>query len=177
MNEQETILLVDDSEDALILMREGFRQANSTHPLQQVYDGEEALAYLKGEGSYADRGKFPMPVAVLLDLNMPKMNGCDVLTAVRALPGFKHLAIFVLTASMRDADVERAYYFGATAFLVKPGSLEKLAAMAQCICDWLQINYFPPVHEAGREAEADAGNVQSRTGRVSISGNPIGDER
>jgi CheY-like chemotaxis protein len=168
MNEQETILLVDDSEDALILMREGFRQANCTHPLQEVRDGEEALAYLKGEGSYADRGKYPMPMAVLLDLNMPKMNGCDVLTAVRALPEFKHLAIFVLTASMREEDVERAYYFGATAFLVKPGTLEKLAAMAQCICDWIQINHFPPVHEAEREPEAGVSNGQSRTGRDAL---------
>jgi len=148
MNEQQTILLVDDNVDDITLMREGFIQANCSQPLQEVHDGEEAISYLKGEGPYADRSKYPLPVIMLLDLNMPRKNGYDVLAWVRAQPGLKRLTIFILTASMRHEDVERAYYLGANGFLVKPSTLETLAAMMRCLCEWVQINHFPPFHEA-----------------------------
>jgi CheY-like chemotaxis protein len=145
MNEEQTILLVDDSENDLILMRMAFKKAKCNIALQEVHDGEEAIAYLKGEGPYCDRNKFPLPAIMLLDLNMPKMNGFDVLVWVRAQPVLKRLAIIILTASMRSDDVERAFDLGATSFLVKPGKLETLAAMMRCLCDWMQINHFPPL--------------------------------
>jgi CheY-like chemotaxis protein len=145
MNEEQTILLVDDSENDLILMRMAFKKAECNIALQEVHDGEEAIAYLKGEGPYCDRNKFPLPAIMLLDLNMPKMNGFDVLVWVRAQPVLKRLPIIILTASMRSDDVERAFDLGATSFLVKPGKLETLAAMMRCLCDWMQINHFPPL--------------------------------
>ncbi len=150
MNENQTILLVDDSVDDLALMREAFRRAKCQHPLQEVHHGEEAIAYLKGEGPYGDRSQFPLPVVMLLDLNMPKKNGFEVLAWVRAQPVLKRMAIFILTASMRTEDVERAFDLGATSFLVKPLSLDELAAMLHCLGDWIQINHFPPLEEAGR---------------------------
>ena len=151
MNEKETILLVDDSENDLMLMRVAFKKAKSNSPLQEVRNGEEAIAYLKGEGPYCDRNKFPLPIVMLLDLNMPKKSGFDVLAWVRAQPVLKRLAIIILTASMRSEDVERAFDLGATAFLVKPSNLETLAAMMRCLCDWVQINHFPSLNEAGRK--------------------------
>jgi CheY-like chemotaxis protein len=163
MNEQQTILLVDDSEDDLVFMREAFKQAKCTHPLQAVRNGEEAIAYLNGEGPYGDRKKFPLPIVMLLDLNMPKKNGYDVLAWVRAQPVLKRLAIIILTASMRREDVERAFNYGATSFLVKPSNLETLAAMMRCLCDWLQINHFPILNETGenkRQATTDADAIQ-----------------
>jgi CheY-like chemotaxis protein len=150
MNEQQTILLVDDSQDNRILMREAFAMAKCNHPLQEASNGEEAIAYLKGEGPYSDRNKFPLPIVMLLDLNMPKRNGFDVLAWVRAQPMLKRLAIIIVTASMRSEDVERAFDLGATSYLVKPISLETLAAMMRCLCDWIQINQFPPLHEAAK---------------------------
>ena len=149
--EQQTMLLVDDSETDLLLMRAAFKKANYNSPLQEVRNGEEAIAYLKGEGAYCDRTKFPLPTVMLLDLNMPKKNGFDVLAWVRAQPVLKRLAIIILTASMRTEDVERAFDLGATSFLVKPGNLDALAAMLRCLCDWVQINHFPPLNEAGRK--------------------------
>ncbi len=143
MNERRTILLVDDSETDLILLRDAFRQARCEHPLRDLRDGEEAIAYLKGEGPYSDRAEYPLPVTMLLDLNMPKMNGFDVLAWVRAQPALKRLPITILTASMRDEDVEIAYSLGATGFLVKPSKLQTLAAMMRCLCEWVQINHFP----------------------------------
>ena len=148
MNEKQTILLVDDSENDLMLMREAFNMAKCSHPLQEVRNGEEAIAYLKGEGPYCDRNKFPLPIIMLLDLNMPKKNGFDVLAWVRAQPALKRLAICILTASARNEDVEAAFYLGATSFLVKPSNLESLATMLRCLCDWVQINHFPSLNEA-----------------------------
>jgi CheY-like chemotaxis protein len=151
MNQNQTFLIVDDSEGGRFLMREAFKRAESNHPLQAVNDGEQAIAYLKGEGRYCDRNQFPLPTVMLLDLNMPKKNGFDVLAWVRAQPGLKRLAIIILTASMRGEDVERAYDLGTTSFLVKPGSLEELVAMMRRLCDWVKINEFPLLVETHRK--------------------------
>ena len=142
MNERETILLVDDSENDLLIMRAAFDIAKCDAPLQQVRNGEQAIAYLTGEGLYSDRGKFPLPIVMLLDLNMPRKNGFDVIAWVRSQPVLKRLAIVVLTASMRPEDVKHAFDLGATSFLVKPSELDELAAMMRCLCDWIQINHF-----------------------------------
>ena len=74
MNEAETILLVDDSENDLFLVRRAFEEAKFNNPLQEVHNGKEAIAYLKGDDAYRDRIKFPFPVVMMMDLNMP-MNG------------------------------------------------------------------------------------------------------
>jgi CheY-like chemotaxis protein len=151
MNEGRTILLVDDCESDLGLMRNAFQKAKTSHTLQELRNGEEAIAYLKGEGPYADRNKYPLPIVMLLDLNMPKKNGYDVLLWVSTQPVLKRLAIFVLTASMRSEDIERAFYLGANSYLVKPSSLETLTTMIQCLCDWIQINHYPTLREPGRK--------------------------
>jgi CheY-like chemotaxis protein len=143
MNNKQTILLVDDSENDLLLMREAFNMTGYNIPVQEVHDGEEAIAYLRGEGPYNDRNKFPLPTVMLLDLNMPKSSGFDVLAWVRAQPGLKRLAVFVLTASARSEDLERAYDLGATSYLVKPGNLDTLAVMTRCLCDWIRIVHSP----------------------------------
>ena len=149
MKDQQTILLVDDSENDLVLMRRAFKKAKCSSPLQEVRNGEQAIAYLKGDGPYGDRTKFPLPAVMLLDLNMPRGSGFDVLAWVRAQPMLKRLAIIILTASNRSEDVNRAFDLGATSFLVKPIDLEELAAMLRCLCDWAQFNLFPALHDSG----------------------------
>jgi CheY-like chemotaxis protein len=89
MNLRKTILLVDDSENDIDLMRMAFRKAEVNSPLQEVHNGEEAITYLKGEGIYSDREKYPLPSVMLLDLNMPMKNGFDVLSWVRTQPALK----------------------------------------------------------------------------------------
>jgi CheY-like chemotaxis protein len=151
MSEPQTILLVDDSENDLILMHAAFKKANYDGSLQEVRNGEEAIAYLKGEGIYRNRNKFPMPTVMVLDLNMPKKDGFELMAWVRAQPVLKRLAIVILTASMRDEDVERSFDLGANSFFVKPSNLEALAAMMRCLCDWVKINHFPRLDAAGRK--------------------------
>jgi len=146
MNGRPTILLVDDSENDLLLLRTAFEKAEFNIPLQEVHNGAEAIAYLKGDDPYSDRNKFPLPAVMLLDLNMPMKNGFEVLTWVRAQTGLKRLSIIVLTASMRTEDIERAFDLGVNSFLVKPSSLDALAAMLRCLRDWIQINHFPSLN-------------------------------
>jgi CheY-like chemotaxis protein len=148
---QRIILLVDDSEDDLVFMDEAFKNAKCDNPLQKVQGGEEAIAYLKGEAPYDDRNKYPLPTVMLLDLNMPRKDGFEVLAWVRAQPGLKRLAIIILTASMRGEDVERAFDLGATSFLVKPSSLQALTTMMRCLNEWIQMNHFPPLTVAKRK--------------------------
>ena len=147
MNEP-PILLVDDSENDLMLMRAVFKRVGFASLPQEVHDGEEAIAYLKGEGAYHDRSRFPLPTVMLLDLNMPKRSGFDVLSWLHTQPAFNCLTVIVLTASARTEDVKRAFDLGASSYLVKPSNLGALTDMIQCLRHWLQINQFPQLKEA-----------------------------
>jgi len=147
MNDQQTILLVDDSENDLKLMSIAFVKAGLKSPLQVVHNGEEAIAYLAGEGRYTNRNEFPLPAVMLLDLNMPMKNGFDVLDWLRKQPELKRLSTIVLTSSLRAEDVERAFELGAHSYLVKPAALEDLVAMIRFLRDWLKLNHFPPLNE------------------------------
>jgi CheY-like chemotaxis protein len=146
MDDKQTILLADDSPNDLMLMRIAFKKAESNTPIQEVHNGEEAIAYLGGEGQYNDRNKFPLPVVLLLDLNMPMKNGFEVLQWLRTHSQLKRMSVIILTASMRMEDVERAFDLGAHAFLVKPPTVEQLVIMVRRLHDWLEINHFPPVN-------------------------------
>lgn len=145
MSASQTILVVEDREDDWVLMRTAAQQAQVNVPLLVVRDGEEAVAYLKGEGAYSDRARNPLPAVMLLDLNLPKKSGFDVLAWVRSQPKIKRLPIVVLCSSSRTEDVERAYDLGANGFLVKPTSLADLIGMTIRLRDWLEINHFPTV--------------------------------
>ena len=150
MNERQSILLVDDSENDLLLVRVAFKKADFRNPLQEVHNGQEAIAYLDGDGQYSDRKQFPLPAVVLLDLNMPMKNGFDVLSWRSTQPALKRLPIIILTASVRMEDVVRSFELGANSFLLKPPTLEELVAMIRCLRDWLRYNHFPPRNEAVR---------------------------
>jgi CheY-like chemotaxis protein len=143
MDRGKIILLVDDSENDLLLMHMAFREAGSTCLLHEVHNGEEAIAYLKGESPYDDRTRFPVPAVVLLDINMPMKNGFAVLKWARAQPALKRLSIIMLTASMRREDLEHAFDLGANSFLVKPTTLEELTKMLRCLDEWLTYDQLP----------------------------------
>jgi CheY-like chemotaxis protein len=150
MNDKRTILLVDDSQDDLFLLRMAFKKAEFHSPLQEAHNGEEAIAYLNGDDAYGDRYKHPLPVVMLLDLNMPMKNGFDVLRWVHGKQSLKRMSIIVLTASMRMEDVERAFDLGAHSFLVKPSNLEDMVKMIRCLGEWIQMNHFPPLNDMVR---------------------------
>jgi CheY-like chemotaxis protein len=143
MDGKPTILMVDDSENDRFFLRLAFKNVDFDVVLQEAGDGAQAIAYLQGTGRFSDRAQFPLPMLMLLDLNMPLQDGFDVLAWVRAQSGLKRLTIVVLSASTRAQDIEKAFDLGATAYLVKPRNLEALAEMIQALRDWVRVAQFP----------------------------------
>lgn len=141
--ENPTILIVDDDDCATHLMRTVFQRAGYEQTLQFACDGVEAIAYLSGDGVFSDRVMYPLPTAMLLDLNMPRKNGFEVLTWIRAQAALKPLHVYVLSASSQTEDIQRCYNLGASTYLVKPGNLQGLMRQAECIIAWLKLSHFP----------------------------------
>jgi CheY-like chemotaxis protein len=138
------ILIAEDNPDDIFILQEAFRKAGVKLGLHEACDGAEIMAYLKGEGSYGDRVRHPFPDAVLLDLNMPRVNGFEVLEWLRETEPFKRLVVHVFTASCREADVERAYDLGANSYILKPGRLDELVALASALGQWHQFLCLAP---------------------------------
>ena len=131
MRETNLILLAeDDDNDAFFIVR-AFQKRQILNPLQRVKDGEEAITYLKGEGKFADRKQFPLPLLMVMDLKMPRLSGFEVIAWVRQQPVIKRLPIVVLTSSRENPDINRAYELGANTYLVKPVDFEGLVDMIE----------------------------------------------
>ena len=146
------ILLADDLDDDILLIKRAFRKGKITNPLQVVRDGEEAIAYLKGEGKYANRAEYPLPDLMLLDLKMPRIDGFEVLRWIRQQPGLKALRVVVLTSSEDIRDVNQAYRLGANSFLVKPLEFEHFVETGKFLKDyWLVRDKAPETSRAPRE--------------------------
>jgi len=124
------VLLVEDSEDDIELTREVLRDSKLVIHLSVVRDGAEALAYLRREGPYAES---PRPDLVLLDLNLPRLGGLEVLKAVRADAELTDLAVVVLTTSQADRDIVGSYRLGANCFVNKPVGLEQFSQIVQSL--------------------------------------------
>ena len=127
MSEAPIILLAEDEPNDVFLVQRALLEARIANRLIVVNDGQKALGYFAGEGRYANREQYPLPQLVLLDLDMPVVNGFDVLTRLRQHPAFTDLPVVVFTASSRSPDVSRAYRLGANSFLVKPSELRQLS--------------------------------------------------
>jgi CheY-like chemotaxis protein len=154
--EDPIILIVDDSTNDVLLMRTVFRRIGLTRPLQFAVGGDDAIAYLQGDGRYRDRALFPLPTVVLMDLNMPGRNGFEILEWIRRQPALKRLRVYILSASSRPEDIARAYELGAGSYLVKPRNLDGLVRMAKCLVAWLKLSHFAPLPELAAAPELPA---------------------
>jgi len=125
------ILFADDSEDDEILFRRSVRIAGLGNPVIVVRDGDEAIAYLKGEGMYTDRQRHPIPKVLMLDLKMPRKSGFEVLQWVKQQPYLKDLLVVVLTSSEREEDIKNSSALGANSVLTKPCTADDLKHLAQ----------------------------------------------
>jgi CheY-like chemotaxis protein len=142
--ENPTVLLVEDNPDDVLLTRRAFAKANFPVPLEVVSDGEEALGYLQGAGTYSDRERFPLPMLLLLDLKLPRRSGFEVLEWLRGQPGLRRIPVVVLTSSGQSPDVNRAFDLGANSYLVKPVRLEDLVNLVKTLnLYWLLLNEKP----------------------------------
>jgi CheY-like chemotaxis protein len=149
MPSQSLILLIDDSEDDLILVRRSFIKAGVLNPLMTVTSGDQAIAYLSGSGKYANRAEYPLPGLILLDIKMPGMDGFEVLRWVRNQPDLKTLRIVMLTSSDELRDMNQAYQLGANSFLIKPLDFERFVEISQALCGyWLWMDKGEPQKRA-----------------------------
>src|SRR5215471_12036834 len=146
MAEEAIMLLAEDREDDVLLIRKAFKKAFLSNPLYVVRDGVEAIDYLEGVGRYANRQEFPLPDLLLLDLKMPKVDGFEVLQWLRKQPGFSSLRVVVLTSSDHVNDVNRAYQLGANSFMVKPLDFENFLELSRFMSSyWLQLSKAPQI--------------------------------
>ena len=119
------ILLVEDRPDEVELMKQALHQAGITNPLRVLSDVAEAISYLEGRERFADRGSWPLPSLVLLDLKLPKRSGLDIVAWAKRDPRLKRIPVIVVTSSREVSDMEKAYAAGANSYLVKPTSFRE----------------------------------------------------
>ena len=158
--EEPVILLAEDSEDDVFIFRRAFAEAGYQTALQVVRHGEEAIAYLKGEGKYSNRAEYPLPSLFLLDLKMPRKNGFDVLEWIRGEPSLRGILVVVLTTSERVEDINRAYKLGANSFLTKPINFSEFRDMLNSLHTYWTTFNRSPSSERPREKDGNGNGSQ-----------------
>lgn len=139
------ILLVEDNPGDVRLTQEAFKEGRLRNQLHVVMDGEAAMQYLKQQGDYA---AVPRPDLILLDLNLPKMNGREVLSAIKNDPDLKRIPVVVLTTSQDETDITESYRQFASSYIVKPVSMEKFIGVVSSFKEyWLSVVKLPNVQE------------------------------
>jgi len=156
---------VDDDPNDVLLVRRAVQKTLAGIPLSVVTNGQDAIAYLSGDGLYANRSEHPFPDLVLLDLKMPYVQGLEVLKQIRRHPDFRKLVVVILSSSSSDLDIEKAYELGANSFLVKPSSNEEREElMSRVQRYWLESNMTAASLNAGR------GPLRSDSAQQKVSG-------
>lgn len=144
MSPEKHILLVEDNADDIELTRLAFEDSHIANRIDVVRDGAEALDYLFARGEHGNREKEPAPALVLLDLNLPKINGLEVLERMRESEKTKYQPVVVLTSSRQQEDLLASYDRGANSFIRKPVDFEKFGeAVKQLQLYWLVLNEAP----------------------------------
>ncbi|EMN49138.1 response regulator receiver domain protein [Leptospira interrogans str. L1207] len=140
------ILVAEDDPDDRLLMKDGFRENNLANPLHFVKDGEELFEFLQNEGEYSDILKYPKPGIILLDLNMPRMDGREALKTIKSIPELKKIPVIVLTTSREEEDMFKTYDLGANSFIRKPVEFEAFLETIRAFGKyWLEIVELPVV--------------------------------
>ena len=136
------ILLVEDNPGDVRLTREALREGKIRNNLHVARDGVEALAFLRREGGHADA---PRPDVILLDLNLPRKSGREVLSEVKQDPALRQIPVVVLTSSEAEEDIVRAYDLHANCYISKPVDLDQFITVVKSIEDfWFTVVKLPP---------------------------------
>ncbi|TIH09611.1 response regulator [Pseudomonas leptonychotis] len=138
------ILIADDDQDDCLMTREAFRECRIHNPLHFVHDGEELMNYLKRRPPYEDPARYPLPGLILLDLNMPRMDGREALLAIKSDSLLRSIPVVILSTSSADEDIRRSYAIGVNSFITKPISFSSLLEVVQNLGRyWLEIVELP----------------------------------
>ncbi len=139
-----SILIADDDEDDRLMAKEALDECRLVNRVDFVEDGVELLAYLRHQGPYADKAKAPRPGLIILDLNMPKMDGREALREIKADPALRRIPIVVMTTSKAEEDIYRSYDLGVNSFITKPVTFDGLVTVMRAIgVYWVEIVKLP----------------------------------
>ena len=138
------ILIADDDQDDCLMTREAFTECRIHNPLHFVHDGEELMNYLKRRPPYEDATRYPLPGLILLDLNMPRMDGREALLAIKGDSLLRSIPVVILSTSSADEDILRSYAIGVNSFITKPASFSGLLEVVRNLGRyWLEIVELP----------------------------------
>ena len=138
------ILMADDDEDDRLLTHEALMESRVLNELHFAEDGVQLMGYLRGEGVYADREKYPLPGLILLDLNMPKMDGRETLAEMKKDPVLKRIPVVILTTSKAEEDMLKGYDLGAASYITKPVTFDVLVELMRTLGKyWVEFVELP----------------------------------
>lgn len=151
-----TILLAEDSEDDRYLLKKAFTQVCPECYFQMVENGEAAIAYMMGEGKFADRTKFRYPSFIITDLKMPRADGLAVLEFLKNNPDWAVIPTVVLSGSANDDDIRKSYMLGASSYHVKPAGSKDLVQLAQTLVTYWKACEVPAIDSSGRRMRTES---------------------
>lgn len=138
-----TILIADDDPEDRMLAEEALRESRLVNDIRFVDDGEDLLEYLQNRGKYADADN-PQPDMILLDLNMPRMDGREALKVIKSDPELRRIPVIVLTTSKAEEDIYRTYDLGVNSFIIKPVTFDSLVNIMKVLgAYWFEIVEIP----------------------------------
>jgi CheY-like chemotaxis protein len=144
VNESQTILIVEDSDDDFFATMRAFKKTNFANPIQRCTNGDQALDYLFQRGEFSAPGKAPVPSIILLDLNLPGTDGREVLRLIKEDPTLMKIPAIVLTTSNAQQDIEQCYASGANSYVQKPVDLVGLINAIALLSEfWLHVSILP----------------------------------
>lgn len=151
-----TILVVEDDKNDQILIERGFRAVGVASPIHVVGEGAEAIAYMMGEGKFADREKFAYPTFIMTDLKMPKVDGFAVLEFLKGNPEWAIIPTVVFSASSDCDDIKKSYMLGASSYHVKPHGFEELKIQLSALHAYWLTCEVPEVDITGKHLPTDS---------------------
>jgi CheY-like chemotaxis protein len=143
--EQIKILLVEDDDGHARLIERNLRKVSLINPIDRVPDGQEAMDYLTNQGRYTDRGQYPRPKLILLDINLPRLDGIEVLERIKGDPDLRALPVIMLTSTDTQAEIDRCYRAGASGYVAKPVNISTLGEKLNRLGMFLEIVELPQV--------------------------------
>jgi len=144
IKKNDVILIADDDDNDVFLTKKAFQKSDIPIIFKRVTNGEELMNYLVRKGEYEKLESSPRPSIILLDLNMPKMDGKEVLVEIKQHPDFKKIPVIVLSTSKAEEDINRTYFLGANSYIVKPTDFKKLVNIVQSLSEyWLKTIELP----------------------------------
>ena len=145
-----SILIADDDADDRMMAKDALDECRLTNHIDFVEDGVELLAYLRGQGRYSAPGSTKRPGLIILDLNMPKMDGREALAAIKTDPALRRIPIVVMTTSKAEEDIYRTYELGVSSFITKPVTFDGLVSVMRDLGRyWFEIVELPDTERTG----------------------------